>query len=149
MNERKKVYVVCCKDEYKLVAEHLGEIINPTKEDIVLPFSFFQYEQIDTIINLVTLKIMEKMENKHQEFAKILAKEEWYNKKYQHFLSKIENVDQIIILDNNSFTCDETDIEEKAREIDYSLKLDKDIKTINAGSFKQTKSKKITKSITN
>lgn len=147
MNERKKVYVVCCKDEYKLVAEHLGEIIDPTKEDVILPFSFFQYEQIDTIINLVTLKIIEKMENKHQEFAKILAKEEWYNRKYQHFLSKIEDVNQIIILDNNSFTCDEQDIEEKNREMDYSLKSDKHIKRIDAGLFKKKEGKMLKKSI--
>ena len=115
---RKKVYILCGKEEYATVWEHLHEIINVQEEELIIPYDFMEYEKID-----------EKIEQQANGAINISLQNEliatylnqWFNRKLNHFKLFAPMATEIIIIKNGN--CYGIDKDEKRQEINYCNEL--------------------------
>ena len=127
---RKKVYILCGKEEYATIWEHLHEIINVQEEELIIPYDFMEYEKID-----------EKIEQQANGAINISLQNEligdylnqWFNKKLNHFKLFAPMATEIIITINSN--CCGIDKDEKAQEINHCNNLKN--KTIRVIDMKQ------------
>ena len=65
MNEinsnRKKVYIVCCFGEYQYVWEHLHDLIDTKKEELILPLGFMEYEKTKKELEKITMELSQEL----------------------------------------------------------------------------------------
>lgn len=118
---RKKVYILCGKEEYATIWEHLHEIINTQEEELIIPYDFMEYEKIDEKIEQnVFVSLKEGAKNETE--VRLWQYANWYERKFTHFRIFAPMVSEIIITKNFSFS-DSSDKNEKAREINHCNKL--------------------------
>lgn len=90
--KRKKVYIICGKEEYNIVWEHLHEIIDVLEEELIIPLGFMEPEKINDENN-------------------------WYNYKFLHFMNYAQDANRFIITKNYPLN-NEYDRKEKLNEIE-------------------------------
>lgn len=118
---RKKVYILCGKEEYAIIQEHLHEIINVQEEELIIPYDFMEYEKIDERIEQnVFASLKEGVKNEDE--VRLWQYANWYERKFIHFKTFAPMVSEIIITKNFSFT-NLADQVEKAREIKHCNRL--------------------------
>ena len=129
MNERKKVYIICGKEEYATVWEHLHEIINVQEEELIIPHDFMEHEKIDEKIeNNVIISLNEGYKNESEIRAQKIN--DWYEKKFIHFKVFAPMANKVIITKNIELS--ELDSKEKEKEIAYCTNIPfKAIKTVD------------------
>ena len=116
--KRKKVYIICGKEEYATVWEHLHEIINVQEEELIIPYDFMEYEKIDEKIKQqVSGTINKALQN--ELIGDYLN--QWFNKKLNHFKLFAPMATEIIITINSN--CCGIDKDEKAQEINHCNNL--------------------------
>ena len=111
---RKKVYILCGKEEYATVWEHLHEIINVQEEELIIPYDFMEYEKINERIEQRVKRIV-------TDFIRFELRasylNQWYNEKFNYFKNNIPTASEIIIIKNDkSYGIDR---QEKEAEIEY------------------------------
>lgn len=117
---RKKVYILCGKEEYATIWEHLHEIIN-VQEELIIPYDFMEYEKIDERIEQnVFASLKEGVKNEDE--VRLWQYANWYERKFIHFKTFAPMVSEIIITKNFSFTNLAGQVE-KAREIKHCNRL--------------------------
>lgn len=126
---RKKVYILCGKEEYSTIWEHLNEIINVQEEELIIPYDFMEYEKIDDRIEQnVFTSLKEGLKNEDE--VRLWQYAKWYERKFIHFKNYAPMTSEIIITKN--FVLSDIDAKEKAREIKYCNNLKfKTIKVID------------------
>ena len=117
--KRKKVYILCGKDEYATVWEHLHEIINVYEEELIIPYGFMEYEKIDEKIKSALTELNVKPDVEKEVLNGYYTK--WFKRKFTHFQTFAKMANEIIITKN--FQCSELDSQEKSKEIEYCNKL--------------------------
>ena len=127
---RKKVYILCGKEEYATVWEHLHEIINVQEEELIIPYDFMEYEKIDEKIKeqangAINISLQNEL------IATYLN--QWFNRKLSHFKLFAPMATEIIIIKNGN--CYGIDLEEKRQEINHCNNLKN--KTIRVIDMKQ------------
>lgn len=142
---KQKVYIICTKEEYEFIWKHLHDIINTQEQELIIPLGFVNYEQINQTIHEMAKQTMYNLPVLSMEDASAIAKSEWLNKKLEHFQTYMEDVKLILILENNSFSSPDLDMEEKAMEISIASKLPITIHTINTSDLEDKVYKKTTK----
>lgn len=130
---RKKVYILCGKEEYAIIWEHLHEIINVQEEELIIPYDFMEYEKIDERIEQnVFASLKEGVKNEDE--VRLWQYANWYERKFVHFKTFAPMVSKIIVTRNFSYS-DPYDKGETVREINYCYKLDD--KTISVIDMKE------------
>ena len=127
---RKKVYILCGKEEYATIWEHLHEIINVQEEELIIPYDFMEYEKID-----------EKIEQQANGAINISLQNElnetylnqWFNRKLSHFKLFATMATEIIIVKNGN--CCGIEKKKKRQEINHCNNLKN--KTIRVIDMKQ------------
>lgn len=130
-HSKQKVYIICTKEEYEFVWKHLHDIMNTQEQELIVPFGFMNYELNDQNINKMANQIMYNLPILKIGDASTIAVNEWLNRKLEHFQTYVEDADLIIILQNNSFSSADLDMEEKNMEVNLAAKLPLPIQTIN------------------
>lgn len=130
-HSKQKVYIICTKEEYEFVWKHLHDIMNTQEQELIVPFGFMNYELNDQNINEMANQIMYNLPILKIGDASTIAINEWLNRKLEHFQTYVEDADLIIILQNNSFSSTDLDMEEKNMEVNLAAKLPLPIQTIN------------------
>ena len=130
---RKKVYILCGKEEYATIWEHLHEIINVQEEELIIPYDFMDYEKIDDKIEKAVVESL-KEGQKNENEVRLWLQSNWYEKKFIHFKTFVPMVSEIIITKNFDFT-DASDLKEKSREIKHCSNVD--VKTIRVVNMKE------------
>ena len=127
---RKKVYILCGKEEYATIWEHLHEIINVQEEELIIPYDFMEYEKIDEKIKQqANGAINFSLQNELNE----TYLNQWFNRKLSHFKLFAPMASEIIITINSN--CCGIDKDEKAQEINHCNNLKN--KTISVLDMKQ------------
>lgn len=115
LKNRKKVYILCGKDEYATIWEHLHEIIDVKRQELIIPYGFMEYEKIDATIK----KSLDELEIKPEIEKEVLDSyyAHWFERKFTHFITFAKMASEIIITQN--FECSELDSQEKDKEIKH------------------------------
>lgn len=126
---RKKVYILCGKEEYATVWEHLHEIINVQEEELIVPYNFMEYEKIDEKIeNSIAISLSEGYRKESEIRTQKIN--DWYEKKFIHFKVFAPMANKVIITKNIELS--ELDSKEKEKEIAYCTNIPfKAIKTVD------------------
>lgn len=103
---KKKVYVICGIGEYKNLYESLRDVIDISKEEILVPYNFLQFDGKE-ILKYLSL-------DTSREFRKSFSL-----KKFKHFLTYIDDIDKLLYL-NDTENLFETDSVEKQLEYEFA-----------------------------
>ena len=112
-DKRKKVYIICCQGEYQVVWEHLNELIDVKKEELIVPYKFLQFDKLNQYLNEISLK---------QKITLEEAYAIWLQEKINYFKKFSPMAEEVIILDSNYTECKKEDILEKKAEIEECSK---------------------------
>lgn len=130
---RKKVYILCSKEEYATIWEHLHEIINVQEEELIIPYDFMDYKRIDAKIEKAVTESL-KDDQKDENEVRFCLQSNWYERKFTHFKNFAPMASEIIITKNGDFLS-VADLAEKFREIQHCSKLT--VKTIRIVDMKE------------
>lgn len=119
---RKKVYIICCFKEYEYVWTHLNELINVKKEELIVPYCFMHYEQIDKALLSTTEELSQEL-NASREEIETAVFEQFLHEKNNHFKTYVTDAEEIVILLPEHASCKPEDISEKNQEIEFCMKL--------------------------
>ena len=137
MQNRKKVFIICSKEEYEYVWSRLHKIINVKEEELLVPYGFMRYEVIDEEI---MTDIDKYIDNKIDvDFLKVYARQTWFNKKYEYFKQTVIHAEKIIVISNGRISSPEDDIEEKNMEIDGIKNLQIPVSYFNINEYETEK----------
>ncbi len=130
VSTRKKVYIICCFGEYEYVQNHLQELIDVKNEELIIPYYFMNYEQINQA--LLTIDELSQKLNISFNEVKSTFLNQFLHKKNNHFQTHVNDAKEIVILLPEHTECHQEDIKEKNQEIEFCGTLkNKRIRTIN------------------
>lgn len=128
---RKKVYIVCGFGEYKYVWNHLQELIDVKKEELIIPYCFMHYEQVDKALLSTTDELSQELNASYDEI-KLAVFDQFLHEKNNHFKTYVDDAEEIVILLPEHASCKPEDISEKNQEIELCGTLkNKRIRTTN------------------
>ena len=113
---RKKVYILCGKEEYATIWEHLHEIINVQEEELIIPYDFMEYEKIDEKIEQEVINAS-KRENTNKDEIRLRLTIDWFERKFTHFKNYAPAANTIILTRN--FKLSGLDKKELFKELEY------------------------------
>ena len=126
MNEinsnRKKVYIVCCFGEYQYVWEHLHDLIDTKKEELILPLGFMEYEKTKKELEKITMELSQELNINYADMKDAVL-EQFLHNKFNHFKEYIEDAKKVVCLLPEHAPCYPDDIDEKNQEIEHCISL--------------------------
>lgn len=117
---RKKVYILCGKESYATIWEHLHEIINVQEEELIIPYDFMEPEKIDKRIEEAVIDYLHKGGKNAQE-ERLRQYSNWYEKKFTHFKTYISDASIIILTRHSKLRG--LDSQELFKELEYCENL--------------------------
>ena len=115
---RKKVYIICGYGEYKYLWEHLHEIIDVQKEELIIPYFFMEYDKIDQTITSITNELAPDSPASYDDVKEAIT-EYFLEEKNRYFRTYVQDAEEIIVLLPEHATCHPEDINEKNQEIEF------------------------------
>ncbi len=117
---RKKVYILCGKEEYTTIWEHLHEIINVQEEELVIPYDFMEPEKIDKRIEEAIIDYLHKG-GKNSKEERLRQYSDWYERKFNHFKAYVSDANTIILIKHSKLSG--LDSHELFKELEYCENL--------------------------
>lgn len=127
--KRKKIYLVCAVGEYRYVWQHLHEIIDVKREELIIPYAFMEPEKINEELKAMANEVVLDTNISNDKIAKAVYKL-FLRRKNDYFKKYVQDAEEIILL-NSSCICDDDDITEKNQEIAACKEFNKPTRITN------------------
>lgn len=124
-SKRKKVFIICSKEEYSILWKYLNQIIDTQSQELIIPYNFMDYEDIDKNMEIEAFTETIKEDASSERYKSILSlkNKNWCERKIKYFETYAEEASLILILNRCGCNTSDCSLEEELKEAEIAFKI--------------------------